>query len=881
MLELPLVLVIRDRTVKGIDHLGAHDDGREHGQVLPLDLALDEVWPTDAHAQPIFVAPIEPESVEAGFPRFNSPALPAIRAAGYDLCMGALFYDIDNQPHQPHTEDSFVAFLEAMDAMPEHLRPACWFTTRKGGRIVYVLDEPLPVDDAERAHRGFGEVLRLAGVPIDEACHSNWTRLYRMPRVMRDNERTDHDQFFRFEAEWDRRITAADLPRRGSSASVSPLAAVDGWEEPQPTQEEAMRLLAYAGKETDFYKQARAVLRHRGCAPIIFEAQPIGSQGSRDNKLFGLVKQCFRELRKSKLRDLATPPRVFALFYKAVEQLEPDHDTPSWLDNLWVKCCREWRQCVGQEEAERDKNALGDVEPAEVAEELVDRLRDIYGDQVPRDEFGGNVWAQQHTMAVVAGRHFFLMRSDGTYSQMPCDTGQLVPAVRAMGIDKRIEMQTVNVQTGLRVRKPTDQLISEYGTAVYEIAASIHCDYAYIEKIDTDEARMVIPAYKLRDWDGEFSEDVDKWLRLIAGSHYDLLEQWIVRALDFRNGAICALSLTGPPSVGKKLIVRGLAECINTEILATGLDFESYQTDALLKTCFLSMDEDVPEVTQLSAVFRRYVGGEEIAVNQKYKPVVRIKNPMRVIITCNYNDVIHALAGSRQLSLQDQEALALRILHIEARQEAADWLAKKGGLAFTAAAGKRWIGGDAGQRSDYIVAKHFMFLYHNRPRHQLGRRLLMEGNVQDVLIREMRTRGGAAPEVLETLAWMIESKDTSVPISIDEEGVWITPKSVCDVYQMQFRTQGTRLNTKIVGRVLDGICELPTEAPVWKKLRNGSKFKARWRRVWLHHLLEYAQEVGLPNNKLSELCEQFPRDRPSKRKERHLAAMNVEVEDDE
>lgn len=854
MAELPFVAVFTAREVKGIDHLEPAGE-RERCTALPLDLALAETWKTDAHIQPVFPWPLEREDIEEGWPRFNVPVLPHIRKLGHDLLMQVFFFDVDNSPHVPHTVETFEDFFTRLDKLPPRLTPAYVFTTKKGARLVYVLDQPLKVDDAEPAHRGFAEVLRTAGMPVDPECASNWTRLYRAPRVLRDDERTEDFEFFRLLAvDEDARLDAESIPKRGTAGRAPMRAVIADWEGNMPTPEDAEALLHYGGKDTDFYKQSRLVLKHKGSGPIIFEGQRIAPEGNRDNTLYGLVRQVFRELRNSKVKELATPPRVFALLLKPVQQLKPDRDTPDWVANLWMKCCREWR------DQEAEEAAASNTEPdAESIGELVTRMRKFYP-MMPEGEWEASVWLTEHAIAVLPGRRFSVLRPNGEFSRAFADSSQLHPALRERKTDRLIDIWKANTE-GKKHKRRVDELCQDYGTHVNDIRYDPRSDHCFIENPDTDHATLIVPAYQLKPWDGVYNDLVDTWLRELAGDQYDLLEKWLVRALDFRAGPICALSLSGPPSIGKKLLVQGLVECITTEACASELDFGDYQTEALLKTCFLSIDEEMPSVKRLSGVFRRFVSGEGLRVNVKYMPVVEVRNPMRIIITANHQDMIHDLCGGRQLSAEDQQALALRILHLDRTKhsEAADFLADLGGLSFTARDGQRWIEGDAGQPSDYIVAKHFMWLYQNRDRAPLGRRLLMEGNVQELLMKQMRTQGGVAPDVLATLAWMIESKDPSTPISVDERKgiVCVSANGVIDIYNRQMRTgSAARLNHKNVATALEGISEPYSENPVYLQWRNGQKQKARWRRINIKELLDYTMEVGLPNERLQLLVEQ-------------------------
>jgi len=99
-----------------------------------------------------------------------------------------------------------------------------------------------------------------------------------------------------------------------------------------------------------------------------------------------------------------------------------------------------------------------------------------------------------------------------------------------------------------------------------------------------------------------------------------------------------------------------------------------------------------------------------------------------LILTANNHDMIRTLLD-KDMTLHDREAVGQRLLHFDLSGDAAAWLEQKGGNAFTGRKGKRWIAGVV-EESDYLVAKHFLWLYSQRivPEEGFTGRYLVDGN---------------------------------------------------------------------------------------------------------------------------------------------------------
>lgn len=155
------------------------------GTVERLGFALEEHYSSDAH----FVAYESPNGW-----RLNS------KAPGHDgsgVYIGALVLDVDGPGKGPPDQRWRDAELEKVQrAAAQHGGPY-FYETRGGYRIVWALPKPFRVDSPDRALRWrrlyvltIENLRRRFGIEADAACQ-DWTRLYRLPNVVRDGSFED------------------------------------------------------------------------------------------------------------------------------------------------------------------------------------------------------------------------------------------------------------------------------------------------------------------------------------------------------------------------------------------------------------------------------------------------------------------------------------------------------------------------------------------------------------------------------------------------------------------------------------------------------------------------------------------------------------------
>ena len=153
------------------------------GQRVDLVEAITRTWDYDAHALAWTVTSVDPV-----------PRVAKARVAWFAEQIGeeprasVLSADVDNPEHRDWTDEDRDAF-EATWATCPMLSDAGVFLTRGGWRIVQPLERALPVAEFEAVLWRWLLDLKAAGVVVDRSCR-DWTRLFRLARVLRENPKT-------------------------------------------------------------------------------------------------------------------------------------------------------------------------------------------------------------------------------------------------------------------------------------------------------------------------------------------------------------------------------------------------------------------------------------------------------------------------------------------------------------------------------------------------------------------------------------------------------------------------------------------------------------------------------------------------------------------
>jgi len=724
--------VLHHKLIKGCSTL-AGDDNLNYFQnncqeVYGLETMLGLQFRTDAHFTSYNIIGFEK------WPRLNKPILPEIRQEGYDVVLAYFTFDWDNADHAEWDDVSLARFgnLLATSVDPIISSWSAVYTTKHGARIIYKLSKPVPADDGEHHLAWMFHHFKENGFDlIDDSC-KDWTRCMRCPQVTRDGVQTWGQAYY--SSIYREATLDINLVGKRSPKTVARKTHFIRDKQDRPDYA-ALETLTHgtnktSGKtvQTDFYKSAKKVLKETRYVDLLFHNAAADWESGHRNEEILLMLGVITPLLLKKCR--ASINQVFALAIQPLLTLDNDQD---WISHGWNALLDIYEREVSKLNLEREETA----EKLSKQEDLQDKM--VQGMQTWCDDpdlFAGDDVARKFLVenSLVSVRGFFyLMGEDGFYGKHPYGKDQVISRIRKTSMGEIIPTKKVTSQ-GETIDITTAALQNEYSTPVVDIQMKpVGGMGGHIEDMNGKHPRLILSTFERNDdLEPVFNEYVNEWLYNLFGERYfDKGQAWIGNALAFEEGLICALSLEGASSAGKKLIAMGLSECLKDPYIATPDDIHG-QSSAFLKTPFLVVDESWPTAwgqTLPADKFKSLTGGDGMTINEKYMPQIRILCPVRMLLTANDEGIIKTLLKGKNMGLDNRIAVGERLFHLKVTKKAALFLHSIGGRGFTARKGQRWIRPDAGaDQSDFIVAKHFLWLYHNRKPIDPAQRFLVMGN---------------------------------------------------------------------------------------------------------------------------------------------------------
>jgi len=847
-------------------------------EFAPYDQAMSTEWPTDAHFVTYTLR--NSEGLTGEFPRLTKLMESHVRPVGGGIFVGSFVLDFDNPNHAEWDDalrEAFIsAFGEACDRSPVLSKWACVHTTQHGARIIYILDREVSAHESEGRYRWLVEHARSHGLMVDESVF-DWTRMFRLPRVIRDGQPTSRATYFDISERWEQRLPVSDTVEL-FVPPTSTYATVETFEEPQPDYDEAMALvrrITDKGKydHTEWATAAKRRMLNREAYPCLFEEAPLAPRGQRDTTLHSYIGQAV-----SMLYGLegTTPSHIYGLFLDPVMQLEPDPGTPDWTRVLWSHICRIWTKEQGREKA-REEQVTGGVQAELVIDRMVMGMRSWCNHPaLMQDQDTARAFVARHAIACIGPKHF-LMQADGYYSPLPLDAAQIVSAVRCDGLDGVVHTrQTTGKNT---VSDIPSQLIKNNQAVNCGNSVSLKPQISggYIERLGPKTSHLVLPCYRRNPaLTPRYDHEVDRWLQELFQGNYELACKWIGWAVAFEEAEIAALSIVGHPGCGKKLIAHGLKETLEKPELANGNDVVAGFNDGLKASPYIVVNEGWPATMgsgKIADRFRELVSADNIVINEKYmiRQVARVKP--RILMTANNNDVVHALAAGRQLSPEDREALSVRLLHFDVGRHGADYLKKRGGYRLTGRPGMRWIAGGEDGESDYVLARHFLWLYENRGE-RLGDRLAVEGNADNDVIFALQTESGSTPLVIECLIRMLECRTALQGFVVHEDRIFVLASEILKFYRGAFTgAAAERITSNLINSVLRSITLAGSEASYVIEPRKDIG-RRRWHELNVELLHQVAERDGWQCRELENIVE---RKKAEKVRDRELQRQRLEI----
>ena len=699
-------------------------------EVMSLEDMLNRQFHTDAHFTSYQLVGSQQ------WPRLNKPVLHEIRADGGDIVLAYMAFDWDTPGHADWDEEQ-TKFFEGYIINCQHPILSQWsaiYKSKHGARLIYTLSKPIPVDEGEQCLSWMFKEFSDTGLKgVDPQC-KDWTRLMRCPQVMRDSKPTWQEGYYELVYREGFEVDVNKVGRRSVKAMpvkhpVQPITQ----ERPEYSdlQNYLWKMNKDTGKQvqTEFQKKTKKILKDSPYFDLLFNEGiaewPKGTRNEQICRMLGIIVPILLE------KARASVVQIFALAINPLLTLEQDQD---WLEHGWnalkdiysrevvkLNVLEEEKAAkVEKEMGLLDKMALGMKDWCQAPELHSDN------DEVVRD------FVRSNCIALTRSASFFLNK-DGYYDDMPVVRDSVIARIRKTFLKEFICTTNMNARNELVDVTPTS-IFNSYGSPVNSIIMKpVGGRGGYIEDMNGEKPNLILSTFCRNDEIEPVKNDyVEEWLYCLFGpEHFDTGCQWIGNALAFEEGLICALSLAGASNAGKKLLAHGLAECLKEPHIATPADL-SHQSSAFLKTPFLVVDESWPKTPggmPPADKFKSLTGGDGIVVNEKFMPQMQVLCPIRIILTANDEGILKTLTSGKSMGVDNKKAIGERIYHVRVSKKASAYLERIGGRSHTARPGHRWIRPDSGsEKSDFVLAKHFMYLYHNRNQIAASPRFLVMGN---------------------------------------------------------------------------------------------------------------------------------------------------------
>ena len=726
------------------------------------------------------------------YPRLAGDALPWIRQQGDDVVIETIWVDIDNAEHM-RWETLNPEGPEFNQELPGLLNEAhAYYATRSGVRLVYVLKEPLTIEEWQAYIGGFMRQFDKDGGQADRSMEKGkkWCQAMRLPKVTRANEKLWKQPWFKMRLEGNR--PRFDMKGRFEADSslikpVKPLRSnLIGDPGAQPDIEECKEIVAQH-KDHPVMRLIRARINgewyHQKLFPPKGEFTPlVDTPGSRDVKMLEVIGKLCHIMPAGYEDEESAPRLVYAIMAPSVFEMEcnttPQQD---FISKLWEKIL----EFIPKEYAK--------VEARE--EILIEGVKAWNPTANPK-------WVERHAVLSI-GTKFLHITRDGSYTRNPTTSQMLLSDLRHHGADNILKLWKTTKQ-GVAPMTAQD-VLNAYG---YTPPSIIYSPGERVSHLEPDGS-LVLSTYSLDDTlIPEHDDRVDEWLYHLMGRNEEdkvWLEHWIAAALMIEEGRpVCGLALAGPPGTGKKLLAHGLAECFTpTKVPVPFTTVCQRFNEPVTRNPILVLNEGfelkaswhVPP----SVAFRCVVAGDTIQIEEKHGRAMGFTPTSRFLCTANNEGAILDLLGRNDLESDDREAILKRIRFGRVGREAIDFLAEHGNRNLT----EGWISQRSdGTRTKFTAAKHFLSVKerYKDSLAQGGGRFLLEGDVDGALNSRLMAAGRVGAYVLDAMLSLANSPDVFSSTWSDSTHFYVIPTKLQAKYRELSGSTGSK--DFLVGKAL-------------------------------------------------------------------------------
>ena len=633
------------------------DDDVVFAEVLDVVTALTTAYPDDAHG--VGYA-FKDDTV---CPRVDKDAVRRPEV-DHELRMYVGFIDLDRPGHAPWSDraeaERAVATLVAL--FPR----LAVFATRAGVRMVYVLPEPLRIAEFKlfgRAVKAQAEaIIQGAGLQVEvDKSTAEWTRMFRMPNVVRDGKRTAEDFYYTLHIPG----TFGPLPSMPDNvlgASVLPgktLAETDTEDEPAARPTDAV----VTDEEWDELFDVFAERLHRkGWSGLLLKARqgvPFYEPGERNSTTFRALAAVL-----SVAADVGvelTADGLYAIFEASTAATTGNTSPEDALAELWGM-------------AHRLVKSMQFVEDPAHLRLPQKYITTAYGD-LPR-------------IAYTAGKSRYVWMGEA-YSEAFASDDSLRAFFRS------------KYQNYFPIAKvPTVDLLTNYGEFIKGVILDLGATEPRLEG-----GFLIVPMERRAAIEAVHHADCAEWLEHIAGDDLDGVLDWLFWFPHLQHN-VCALFLCGAPAAGKSMLGQALSQFWGGEFCSFDHAMGNF-TGQLRKSGLVWLDEGT-RAKEASAAFRRLVANDRHQIEQKHRDPETVRGCFRLLITANREG---ALPLDDVQSVEDVRAILERVRFVHVSEAASNWLRGKGGRAYT----EEWVtrkDGRPGKLAEHIA----WIIQHHTPR---------------------------------------------------------------------------------------------------------------------------------------------------------------------
>lgn len=323
------------------------------------------------------------------------------------------------------------------------------------------------------------------------------------------------------------------------------------------------------------------------------------------------------------------------------------------------------------------------------------------------------------------------MQTDGRYGAALRRRTELLPSIdhdNILGWAVRGSIARFEYVDGKGKTKKLDwdSIARQYVWPINQARGSFALD---ISKVEGDTFYEAV-APRREDLKPLRSDAVDVWLRLLGGPSCDKLLDWLATFADLARPT-AALFLIGAAGAGKNLLADGLAKYwLSGKPVPFEVTLRDFNED-LEKSPFIFADEKLPidpkGRIELDTHLRALVTATHQTLYRKHQKAMQVDGCLRILAATNQHNFTF-----KGMDSESKRALAERILLIEPRCDASEYLRSLGGRP----ALESWVAGDA-------IIRHVLWLSENRTV-QPGSRLLVPGNGLDLINRAQNRDGVSA-----------------------------------------------------------------------------------------------------------------------------------------